>query len=474
MSSRHDLHPARRLSARHVTCGLALLLVSTLALNAILWLAAPAPNNQTVLHHTWDVLHGRSVDDLWGVMMSAVDYLRAPGPDPVYSELFFKRGQRFQYPPSSLFTLEGMLHLVGADYVRTNKHAIYSTLTLNDALGWAFIALTAAATATLLERSLRQARLVDDTRALFVARGIIVIGLTLTFYPIVKAYTLGQIQVWINGVFALALLLWASDRTAASGVLLGVVALIKPHVGLFLVWATLRRAWPFAIAFALTVAVGLTVSIAVYGVANHLDYIRILRVLSQNGEVFYPNQSVNGLLNRWMVLVDPTAYDSLNFKSLPPFNAIVYGGTLVASLVFLAMGLFRRSAHDIARQRVLDFCVMALCLTLASPIAWEHHFGITLPMFAVLLGTVERRHLPWLALSYVLIATFLPITNLLAASVWNVAQSTLLVGALILLAMLFAARRGERSMPTVGWHALEQPLGSLRDSDRLGGRARRA
>ena len=346
-------------------------------------------------------------------------------------------------------------------------------LTLNDALGWAFIALTAAATAALLERSLRQARVTDDTRALLVARCAIVLGLTLTFYPIVKAYTLGQIQVWIDGIFALALLAWARGRTAPSGFLLGVVALIKPHFGLFLLWAALRRTWPFAIAFALTVAIGLALSVAVYGIANHLDYLRVLRVLSQNGEVYYPNQSVNGLLNRWMVLIDPKAYDSLNFRSLPPFNPFVYGGTLVASVLFLAAGLIRRAADDSAQQRVLDFCVMALCLTLASPIAWEHHFGITLPMFAILLATADRRHLPWLALSYVLIATFVPVTNLLAHTAGNVAQSTLFAGALILLAILVAARRGEPSMPLGGRRASALPLGSLRDSDRLGGRIHR-
>jgi alpha-1,2-mannosyltransferase len=457
-----------------VTNGLAYMLIGIVLLNAILWLAVPAPHNQTVLHHTWDVLLGHSVDDSWGVMMSAVDYLRAPGPGPVYSELFFNRGQRFQYPPSSLFTLEGMLRLVGFENVRTNKHVIYQSLTLNDALGWAFIAITAAATAALLERSLRQSRPTDDSRALLVARSIIVLGLTLTFYPVVKAYTLGQIQVWINGVFALALLLWAGGRTGSSGFLIGVVALIKPHFGLFLLWAVLRRAWPFAIAFALTVAIGLAVSVAVYGIANHVDYVRVLRVLSQNGEVYYPNQSVNGLLNRWMVIVDPKAYDSLNFKSLPPFNVFVYGGTLVASVLLLSAGLLRRSASDSAQQRVLDFCVMSLCLTLASPIAWEHHFGITLPMFAILFAYTERRHLPWLALGYTLIATFLPITNLLAHTTWNVAQSTLFAGALILLAMLFVARRGDLSGPLSGWRASTRLLGSLRDNNRLGGRSHRA
>jgi hypothetical protein len=67
---------------------------------------------------------------------------------------------------------------------------------------------------------------------------------------------------------------------------------------------------------------------------HHVDDVRVLRVLSQNGEVYYPNQSVDGLLNRWMVIADPKAYDCLNFESLSPFN-VFYGGTLVASVLWV-------------------------------------------------------------------------------------------------------------------------------------------
>lgn len=436
MSSRQDARHAHGLDAAAVTYGLALfLLLSAVVVNGLIAYFAPPTHDTTVLHHTWDALHGRSVDDSWGVMMSAVDYLRSPGPDPVYSELF-SRGQRFQYPPSSLFMLEGMLRLVGVDYVRTNKHAIYESLTLNDALGWVFIAMTAASTTALLERSLRQAGIKGDTRVLTAIRLAVVIGFTLTFYPIVKAYTLGQIQVWINGLFALALLCWATGRSAAAGVLIGMISLIKPHFGLFLLWAVLRRAWPFAAAFSVVVGIGLAASLAAYGLANHLDYVQMLRFLSQTGEVFYPNQSVNGLLNRLMSLSHPQDYNSLSFSSRPPFNAWVYGGTLVTSFVFMAIALVRRSDRDEARQRTLDFCLMALGLTLASPIAWEHHYGISLPIFAALVVTCSRRQLPWLALSYILIGTFIAVTDFLAFTAWNPVQSYVLAGALILLALL--------------------------------------
>jgi hypothetical protein len=82
---------------------------------------------------------------------------------------------------------------------------------------------------------------------------------------------------------------------------------------------------------------------------------------------------------------------------------------------------------------------MALSCTMASPIAWEHHYGITLPIFAVLLASSigDPRRLVWLALAYVLIATFVPLTNTLATNVLGVFQSTLLAGALILLVTLY-------------------------------------
>ncbi len=435
MSSRQDAQRAH-LKATTLTAGLWLfLLLGVLVPNAVLWAIAPAPYNETALHHTWDMLHGRSVDDSWGVMMSAVDYLKAPSAEGVYTELFFNRGQRFQYPLSSLFALEGMLKIAGVDYVRTNKHIVYETLTINDVLGWMFIALGFIATFVLLERMLRQAGLRDDTRKLLVLRAIALLGLSLTFYPIVKAYTLGQIQVWINAIFALALLLWARGQGAASGFLIGAITLIKPHFGLFLAWAALRRELSFAVAFATTVGVGVAVSLAVYGLANHLDYFSVLRVLSQTGELYYPNQSVNGVLNRLLSLSDPANYNSVDFSSRAPYNIWVRATTLISAAFFLLLGFLARPP-DSEAGRARDFAIMGLCITLASPVAWEHHFGITLPMFALLLATGNRQYLVWLAASYMLIALYLPVTNLLAATPMNIAQSTLFAGALILIVLL--------------------------------------
>src|SRR5262249_25688232 len=194
----------------------------------------------------------------------------------LYSEIFFNRHLKFQYPPSSLFAIAGLLWLVGPERIRTQECMVFELPTLNDVLGWAFILMSALSAAALLEIGLRRRLSGPSSLPMIAGRVGIVIALTVTLYPVVKAYPLGHIQVWLNGAFALGLLCWATNRKAPSGVLIGLMALVKPHYGLFVLWAALRREWRFAGAFAATVVIGVLGSIAAYGFANHIDYLRVL------------------------------------------------------------------------------------------------------------------------------------------------------------------------------------------------------
>jgi hypothetical protein len=87
---------------------------------------------------------------------------------------------------------------------------------------------------------------------------------------------------------------------------------------------------------------------------------------------------------------------------------------------------------------VVDFCTMAVSCTVASPIAWEHHYGVLLPVFAVVLVNALRHRawLPWLIASYILASNYFIQTHFLAPTVWNVGQSYLLFATWILLALL--------------------------------------
>jgi hypothetical protein len=208
----------------------------------------------------------------------------------------------------------------------------------------------------------------------------------------------------------------------------------------------------------LTVALGGALSLYVFGWDNHVDYLRLLSYLSERGEAFYPNQSINGLLNRLMSIADPIHYNNLEWVDgyFPPFTAWIYISTLISSAAILALALLRRRRGDDA-DGLLDLCTIALSITLAAPIAWEHHYGILLPVFAVLVAaSLDRPRWIWLAVSFVLSSHFLPVTQMLAATPFNVLQSYLLVAAFIALLLLHA--RGPRVTAAETEHAAPAAL----------------
>src|SRR5262249_14958558 len=127
----------------------------------------------------------------------------------------------------------------------------------------------------------------------------------------------------------------------------------------------------------------------------------------------------------------------------PPFSPLVYGGTLVASIVLLSAALFRRG-NEGDSDRTFDFCTMALSITIASPIAWDNHYGTIFTIPAVMFESVigNGRRLLLLIGSYVLISNYIPVTTLLADTFFNVAQSYLLAAAVTVLVLLHTTRPG--------------------------------
>ena len=93
---------------------------------------------------------------------------------------------------------------------------------------------------------------------------------------------------------------------------------------------------------------------------------------------------------------------------------------------------------------VLDLCCAALCFTMASPIAWEHHYGITLPIYLVAFSYIvtqpsmpkQQVELAALVISWVLVGSNLQIFDLLHTTSLNFLQSYVFFGALLLLRVL--------------------------------------
>jgi hypothetical protein len=264
------------------------------------------------------------------------------------------------------------------------------------------------------------------------------------FMPITLAFSLGQAQIFLDLFFTLLVLFWIEGRERPAGVMMALLVMVKPQFGLLLLWAALRRRWNALAAGAATLGVGGAVALAVFGVRNNLDYLGVLAGLSRKAQSHYANQSIFGLLNRAIFNGENLPYHPYVY---PPFVPWIYAMTLAttAVLVLLALGYrWRERAGGMA-----DLAVVGVVSVIATPMAWEHHYGVMLPIFVWLWFAVyrQRKGSAWtLALAWVLIADFLSPLNFLAAiPVANVLQSYMYFGALLLLGLLLHA--GTASVP---------------------------
>ena len=376
--------------------------------------ALPAHGQSLTLLYRWGTtwVGGFSAGDSWDVMIDAYRWLQAHPGGRIYEQLFFVEHTKFQYPLTSLLPF-ALLSAAGVQVGQVGLNAASQIAVALDVLvaGWMTFRLAQAT-------PLRDARW-----PLAIAFALA----TLLFYPLMRALELGQIQTGIDLLFALAACAWLGGRRALAGVLIGLICLLKPQFSLFFVWALLRRERGFAIAWLVVVATGWLAALGAFGVQNNVDYVAVLRALSSTGEVYQANQSVNGMLNRLLGTGDPFTWDAHGFPRVDP---VVHIGTLVSSAAMIAAALFvPRRGHG--ASSFLDFLLAALTFTIASPIAWEHHYGIASTVFIGAAFALLRRRASAarvagfvaLAASYALTAHWLP-------------GSALMVGALILLVLV--------------------------------------
>lgn len=414
---------------RSLTARLALF---TLASALLVPLAQRALHEPSALGDTALFLRGVQGVDSWRPMNQAYAVVTAAHAPPLYDWLFFEGRIKFIYPPTALLLFRALdLALPQPDW----RAAL-------NVFSWLCVALAIGFSCALLDRTLARAAppASPSERALRIGLGG---ALGLAFYPLVKAYTLGQMQVLANACFAAFLWCWLAHRRTAAGVLVALMAAVKPQYGLFALWGIARREWRFVASATAAGAALLAISVACFGLENHVDYLRVLAHVGRHGEAYWPNQTVNGFLNRLLGNGESAVWDPHVY---PPFHPVVYAGTLVASVAFLAAGLFW-PIRARARADAVDLSGFALALTLASPLAWEHHYGVLLPIFAVSLAALlERRAwsalaLPVFGLCALLASNYWEVLGRLSGTVWNPLQSLLLFVSLALLALLLALRR---------------------------------
>ena len=367
-----------------------------------------------------DFLCFRQFTDSWTPMLGSVDSFLAHPALPIYQAKLYD---------TLIYPLTSILPLLWMRQAGMSDAAVFRALMLLSwAAVWAVVATAVAIAAKVVGRG-----------GLTCRAGVATAIAAFFFMPITLAFSLGQAQIFLDLFFALLVLFWVQGRERPAGAMMALLAMVKPQFGLLLLWAALRRRWNALASGAITLAAGAAVSIAVFGLRNNLDYIGVMAGLSRKAQSHYANQSMFGLLNRAIFNGENIPYHPYVY---PPFVPWVYRVTLATTALLVLLTLaypWRKRAGGMA-----DLSAIGIVCVIATPMAWEHHYGIMLGIFVWLWFGVYREGLGrvWpLALAFILIADFLSPFNFFSdIPVANVLQSYMYFGALLLLGLLLRAR----------------------------------
>jgi alpha-1,2-mannosyltransferase len=394
------------------------------------------PINKIPTYYTLEFFRfGGWKTDSWIPMNIAFKYLQDHPQENLYERVFFQESKRrFQYPPSALLIIQA-LHFRPIQFL--SAKAGLSEIHILNLITWGFVFLTTYFVVRIVCWSLAQTndsstvKLPKWEQILQIAA---ILCLSFTFYPLIFGCTRGQIQTWISFATAVSLWCWMRDRKIISGILLGSTCLIKPLYMPIVFWGLLRKQWSFVLSFLATVSIFLLVSVLSFGMNQHLHYLSVLSYLGLRGETYYENQSINGALNRLFGNGESLKWSD----NLAPFHPIVYWGSLIAFFVFILSALI---APLRSRQKgtVIDLSIVLLSAVITSVIAWDHYFGMLLPIYAILIplaatsGSSWKFKQFWLYASYLLVSGHFVILNAFAGTNWSIMQSYVLIGALFVL-----------------------------------------
>jgi hypothetical protein len=362
-----------------------------------------------------------SLPDSWGPMLAAYDVFLSSTAS-IYSEIFFKSGVRFQYPPSSLLAI---------DLLRLMKLEPEMAFPVLNVFFFFILAFTSGLIAVVSFKNLFS--LSSIAQVLLFSLGFL---MPFVFYPVIHALNMGQVQIWIDAFIALAVLAWLKDRKTVAGGLVAATCVLKPQAGLLLVSSVAARDWSFVRGFLIVGTMIASVSIYRFGWDNHFQYLDVLTFLSRHGESFYANQSLMGLLHRMVGNGPNLVWDAHRF---PVFIAWIYWVSSLASLM-LFLFLIWVAFHVGHRRDIAGFAFALISVILAAPIVWEHHYGAVLPFFMPLLALALSRQVHFsfyigLGLSWCLMANYLPALSRFAESSFNFLQSHVFLGGLIFLVL---------------------------------------
>jgi alpha-1,2-mannosyltransferase len=369
--------------------------------------------------------HVQQGTDSWEPMLKSLDYFHAHPESPIYEARLYD---------TLIYSLVSLLPLAVIEKLGITGDRMLRLLAWSSWLAvWFVGGISALLASRLLSRKGAKLSVVSII-SIFVA--------CIFFYPLLKGYTLGNAQTFLTLGFTLLIYLWSTGREKSSGVVVAALAMVKPQYVLILLWMAVRKRWGAFWSGTIFAAVMFSISIMVFGWRNNLGYLPVLAGLSHKAQSHYANQSMFGTLNRMVFNGENLDYHPYVYTSYVPwiYYATVSSSLFLAGLVlFYPWGKFRGTTADIANMGIVSVA--------ASPMAWEHHYGIVFPIFVWLwfsYGCWEQRRTWLLGTSFFLCGSWLSVTTFLASKPGlNLLQSYIYFGALLLMFLLYRLPRAE-------------------------------
>lgn len=374
--------------------------------------------------------------DSWVPIGNALRFVRSHADlSGLYHATYFTTNEQFIYAPQGLALCDALDRLTGFSFGDLQQAKIASW--------WLLVALTAYAYVFFawLARKLKVQVATADQKLFVLAVSVCSVYL---FFPLTGGYTVGNIQNFLTTLAALAMFGFMRDRSVLAGFLLGIAVLVKPHIGAMLVWALVRREFRFAGGMVAALIAGSLLSLVMYGWPVHAAYLDLLQYLSGRGESYAGSHTFESALYRMMHLGNNVSFDAFH-RTLQPVAWIHWTATALG-VATMAWAFWPRKG-DGPILRMLDFGAAYMAIVIASPVAYEHHFGLSyllLPASALLmivLNAGDRVIRVTLPLAYLCLANVFPVTNWIADTNMNLLQSYRLFGTLLLIFSMVRLRR---------------------------------
>jgi hypothetical protein len=185
---------------------------------------------------------------------------------------------------------------------------------------------------------------------------------------------------------------------------LGLIALIKPTVGIILLYFVFRRAWPLVHAFVAAVAVGIGLSLVAVGTSVLWEYRTVAAGWANAFGVLPLNQSMHGEVSRLLApALDMAPTGISGMFSLCSEIALPFGTALIA------WRLLRGAEPVELRLGLFQYYAAFSLLLLGIPFTENMHLSWLLPGIGLLFAHMaqDRSWHPWHAgavLAYLVLA----------------------------------------------------------------------